>query len=99
MNTPQKTSPAVPEEWEEQVLTCRECGRRFVFTAGEQAYYREKGLDKPPRRCKQCRRAARGQRPLWKAVCAACGQEAQVPFAPREDQLVYCADCYAQMRK
>ena len=27
-----------------------------------------------------------------------CGQEALVPFPPREDRLLYCMDCYLQIQ-
>lgn len=40
----------------DQQMTCRECGRSFVWTAGEQRYYREKGFE-PPVRCEECRKA------------------------------------------
>lgn len=36
-------------------LTCSDCGSEFVFTAGEQAFYAEKGFTNQPRRCKNCR--------------------------------------------
>jgi hypothetical protein len=32
-------------------LKCRECGADFVFTAGEQAFFAEKGLMNDPQRC------------------------------------------------
>ena len=35
-------------------LTCRECGRQFIFTEGEQAFYAQRGLT-PPSHCKECR--------------------------------------------
>ena len=32
--------------------------------------------------------------------CKACrGQEAKVPFRPREDRPVYCSECFAKMRE
>lgn len=37
-------------------LTCKDCGRDFVFTAGEQKYYAER-LFTDPKRCPECRRA------------------------------------------
>jgi CxxC-x17-CxxC domain-containing protein len=40
---------------EDQRITCVDCGTEFVFTAGEQAFYREKGLTHAPTRCKACR--------------------------------------------
>lgn len=38
-------------------LTCRECGKTFVFTAGEQEFYAQKGFLNDPVRCPDCRRA------------------------------------------
>jgi CxxC-x17-CxxC domain-containing protein len=32
-----------------------DCGEEFLFTAGEQAFYRERGLTNEPTRCKSCR--------------------------------------------
>ena len=42
-------------EFEDKTLVCQDCGNEFVFTAGEQAFYKEKGLDNEPKRCKECR--------------------------------------------
>ncbi len=42
-------------EFEDKTLVCQDCGSEFVFTAGEQAFYKEKGLDNEPKRCKACR--------------------------------------------
>nr|WP_233097581.1 zinc-ribbon domain containing protein [Dictyobacter vulcani] len=36
----------------------------------------------------------REPRQMYSATCASCGNEAQVPFQPREDRPVYCKDCY-----
>ncbi len=36
----------------------------------------------------------REPRQMYTAICANCGNEAQVPFQPREDRPVYCSDCY-----
>jgi CxxC-x17-CxxC domain-containing protein len=36
----------------------------------------------------------REPRQMYTATCASCGQEAQVPFQPREDRPVYCSNCY-----
>jgi CxxC-x17-CxxC domain-containing protein len=33
----------------------------------------------------------REERQMYTAVCASCGNEAQVPFQPREDRPVYCS--------
>src|SRR4051794_1780448 len=38
----------------DRTLTCRDCGQTFTFTAGEQAFYQERGFSEPTR-CKACR--------------------------------------------
>jgi CxxC-x17-CxxC domain-containing protein len=43
-------------------------------------------------------RSSRAPREMHTAVCASCGREAQVPFAPRGDKPVYCSDCFQQQR-
>ena len=49
---------------EDKTLTCVECGAEFAFTAGEQEFFEQRGLNAPPKRCKACRLAAkqRGQK-------------------------------------
>ncbi|NLL71252.1 MAG: cytochrome C551 [Epulopiscium sp.] len=41
--------------YQDKTLTCQDCGSSFVFTAGEQEFYAEKGFDNEPKRCKECR--------------------------------------------
>ena len=38
-------------------LTCKDCGNPFVFTAGEQEFYQQRGLMNQPGRCSDCRAA------------------------------------------
>jgi CxxC-x17-CxxC domain-containing protein len=45
----------------DRTLTCRDCGQQFVFTAGEQAFYQERGFT-DPQRCPTCRQARKAQR-------------------------------------
>jgi len=40
----------------------------------------------------------RHARQMYSATCASCGNEAQVPFQPRDDRPVYCGDCYESQR-
>jgi CxxC-x17-CxxC domain-containing protein len=42
-------------------ITCRDCGQAFTFTAGEQAFYQERGFSEP-QRCPACRAARKAQR-------------------------------------
>ena len=72
--------------YEDKTLVCKDCGKEFVFTAGEQEFYAEKGFQNEPQRCKPCRDArknqARAQKEYFTTVCANCGKEARVPFQP-----------------
>ena len=45
----------------DRTLTCRDCGQEFTFTAGEQAFYTERGFSEP-QRCPTCRAARKAQR-------------------------------------
>ena len=58
--------------YEDKTLVCKECGQEFVFTAGEQEFYAERGFQNEPQRCKACRdarkNAARGPREYFTAV-------------------------------
>ena len=86
--------------YEDKTLVCKECGNEFVFTAGEQEFYAEKGFVNEPQRCKSCRDATtKSEREMYVATCASCGGEAKVPFKPREDRAVYCSECFAKMRE
>jgi DNA-directed RNA polymerase subunit RPC12/RpoP len=42
-------------------LVCKDCGKDFVFTEGEQEFYKEKGFENEPVRCPDCRRARKQQ--------------------------------------
>ena len=89
---------------EDKSLTCRDCGGTFVFTAGEQGFYLEKGLLNEPQRCATCRvnrrreRTTGGSRETTTVACASCGGNATVPFVPRLDRPVYCSTCLEQER-
>lgn len=45
----------------DQTVTCRDCGKQFIFTAGEQEYYESRGLSSPTR-CHSCRAARKAER-------------------------------------
>ncbi len=90
--------------FEDKSLTCRDCGATFVFTAGEQGFYLEKGLLNEPQRCTGCRASRRRERTstpsreLTTVQCANCGRNATVPFVPRLDRPVLCSNCFEQSR-
>lgn len=94
--------------YEDKTLTCRDCGVQFVFTAGEQAFYAERGFQNEPTRCKACRNARKAAtrtapqgepREMFETVCAECGKPTKVPFIPKSDRPIYCSECYAARRR
>ncbi len=46
----------------DKTLVCKDCNSEFVFTEGEQAFYKEKGFENEPQRCPDCRKAKKQQR-------------------------------------
>ena len=92
--------------YEDKTLRCRDCGQDFVFTAGEQQFYAQKGLLNEPGRCPDCRATRRTQlassagapREMHTITCAECGREAQVPFLPQQNKPVYCSACFERVR-
>ncbi|MBI2590001.1 zinc-ribbon domain containing protein [Candidatus Berkelbacteria bacterium] len=91
-------------EYQDQTLTCRDCGNTFTWTAGEQDFYATKGLSAPTR-CKECRAKKRAERDsqrggggqMYDIVCAQCGKPGQVPFPPKRDD-VLCGECFNARR-
>ena len=45
------------EEMQDITLKCVDCGKDFVWTVGEQQYYKAHDLQNQPKRCAECRRA------------------------------------------
>ena len=92
----------------DESLTCRDCGRSFTFTAGQQEFFASKGFANKPSRCTDCRDAHRagggsrsggsGSRELFKVTCSQCGGVAEVPFEPRSGRPVYCRYCFASQQ-
>ena len=100
-----ETMNQAPEttEFQDETLICKICGNEFVFTAGEQAFYAEKGFQNKPKACKECRyarkNAAKQEREYFIATCADCGGEAKLTFQPSNDRPVYCSACYEKHRQ
>ncbi|HWQ89042.1 MAG TPA: zinc-ribbon domain containing protein [Desulfitobacteriaceae bacterium] len=91
--------------FQDKDLVCKDCGVTFVFTAGEQEFYAEKGFENEPLRCRDCRNARKANRgmegrprEMFTVICADCGVETQVPFQPTSDRPVYCRECYQHHR-
>ena len=69
-------------------LTCRQCGRQFVFTTAEQEFYELKGFTAPSR-CKECRSTKQTQ--PQRLVCSQCGIELD------KEASIYCSACLASV--
>ena len=50
-----------PKELEDETLECRDCGGEFIFSAGQQEFFKEKGFDNKPTRCKECQQAKKAR--------------------------------------
>lgn len=89
--------------YEDETLVCKECGKEFVFTAGEQAFYAEKGFQNKPKTCKACRdakkNAGKPERQYFEATCTDCGAIAKLTFQPSADRPVYCSACFEARRR
>src|ERR1700741_515515 len=93
-------------EFHDKVLKCSECGAEFVFTAGEQMFFADKGFKNEPKRCKACK-AKRGETGAGgenqpgaetKTTCSQCGKETTVPFRPTQGRPVFCRECLQARR-
>jgi CxxC-x17-CxxC domain-containing protein len=92
-------------EYHDKVLKCSDCNQEFIFTAGEQMFFADKGFKNEPKRCKDCK-AKRSQtsgpgtvqRSETKATCSQCGKETTVPFRPTQGRPVFCRECFQQRR-
>lgn len=97
-------------EFTDRILVCADCGRDFVFTAGEQLFFFDKQFRNDPKRCKPCKSrrstgvtqngtgpvAAGISRTETRTTCSACGVETTVPFKPTQGRPVLCRQCFQQ---
>lgn len=77
---------------EDKSIKCVDCGEDFLFTIGEQEFYREHGLTHAPTRCRNCRENRKSQRP---GHAGAPARSSSMGGA-RELHKAVCADCGAE---
>lgn len=91
--------------FEDKMLTCKDCGSEFVFSAGEQEFYAEKGFGSEPQRCGACRKRRKNSTNghssvvLYEIVCSKCGEVGKIPFEPGHDRPVFCSACYKSIKE
>jgi CxxC-x17-CxxC domain-containing protein len=81
---------------EDQRIKCVDCGEEFLFTVGEQEFYRTHGLTNAPTRCKRCRESRKGQRGAAGDARHAGGGR---PGGAGRERTMYpavCSECGAQ---
>jgi CxxC-x17-CxxC domain-containing protein len=89
-------------EFQDKNLKCTDCGKDFVFTAGEQLFFHDKQFHNNPKRCKACKLKRGGGssvRAETRTNCSGCGQETTVPFRPTQGRPVLCRSCFEQNRR
>jgi DNA repair exonuclease SbcCD ATPase subunit len=72
-------------------LVCRECGKPFLFTEGEQEFYKHKGLNTPSR-CPECRVTKRAQ-------SQSQSQPQSIPVPQVQVQPLVCSHCRTELEK
>lgn len=95
-------------EFQDKRLQCVSCGREFLFTAGEQLFFRQKNFSNEPKRCRACKVKQLSELPPQPGSssnrvetlvnCSCCGRETTVPFVPTQGRPVLCRDCFQSRR-
>lgn len=100
------------EKFADIAIVCIDCRNDFIWTAGEQQFFYDKGLQNPPKRCKPCKQAkneriAAAQTAQESGIkqkievavnCYQCGNLTTVPFYPSQGRPVYCRTCFLAMQ-
>ena len=107
----QQTAVGTENDFAEMDILCIDCNNNFIWSVGEQTFFRDKGLKNPPKRCKECKQAKNErlaaiaaaqeagikQRIEVAVSCARCTLQTTVPFYPSQGRPVYCRSCFLEM--
>lgn len=100
------------DDLHDMTIHCVDCDEDFTWTTGEQVFFRDKGLQNPPKRCKPCKQkknerldailtaqATGIKQKVEVAVnCARCNEMTTVPFYPSQGRPVFCRSCFLTMQ-
>jgi CxxC-x17-CxxC domain-containing protein len=78
-------------DFRDRTVRCEDCRSTFVFTAGEQAFYEERGFSEP-KRCPSCRAARKAGR-AGGAHAASRPSEGRRERPARQMFAIVCDDC------
>jgi CxxC-x17-CxxC domain-containing protein len=95
-------------EFQDSKINCIDCGQDFIWAAGEQLFFHDKGLTNPPKRCKSCKQAKNSriaavtnaqisgikQKIEVSVNCTKCEVQTTVPFYPSQGRPVFCRSCF-----
>lgn len=110
MNEEFETNAVTDGDLTDSQILCIDCNMEFVWTAGEQQFFRDKGLQNPPRRCRPCKQAKNErlsaannamksgvkEKVEVSVVCARCEKTTTVPFYPSQGRPVLCRSCFLE---
>jgi CxxC-x17-CxxC domain-containing protein len=74
-----------PEQIPDEVVDIKQWRWTKYQRRHDMGYKDDRGFDRRPRE-------------MFKATCADCKKECEVPFKPREDRPVYCKECFAKRK-
>lgn len=93
--------------FEDRSIRCSECGTTFILSAEKQQLSQSWGIDVEDKRCPACIRGESRygagnnenstHRQMYRATCAECGKDTEVPFKPQAYRRVYCSNCYRKV--
>lgn len=106
-----QTTLTTETDLEDKSILCIDCNEPFIWSVGEQVFFRDKQLQNPPKRCKECKQAknerlaaiaaaqASGIRQRIEVAvnCARCSTPTTVPFYPSQGRPVFCRSCFLEM--
>lgn len=62
-------------ELKDEIIVCKDCGKEFTFTVRDQEFYKEKGYEHKPVRCRECRAKKKAERAEFEANKASKNNE------------------------
>jgi CxxC-x17-CxxC domain-containing protein len=93
--------------FQDKSIRCSECGTTFILSAEKQQVSQSWGFEVEVRRCPSCMHSGKQygigssgnntHRQMYRATCAGCGKDTEVPFKPRAYRRVYCSNCYQKV--
>lgn len=91
-------------DYQDKKLNCKDCHKDFVWSAGEQKFFADKGFTNPPIRCTDCRKKKKDgvagssqnkpSEEMHQIKCSKCAKVSEIPFKPRDPENILCSDCF-----